>query len=167
MYYRLLGLCPWDSPGKNTGVGCCFVLQIFLTQGLNLHVLYWQTDYLPLIIIAHQNKTQFSPEPVPPIWKLAQASHPHPSEGRQTENHSQRKVTKLITRTTTLPNSMKLCAMPCRAIQDKQVIVESSDKTWSTKEGTGEPLQYSCLRTPWTVWKGKMIGYWKRNSPGQ
>ena len=23
------------------------------------------------------------------------------------------------------------------------------------------------LGTPWTVWKGKMIGYWKRNSPGQ
>ena len=21
--------------------------------------------------------------------------------------------------------------------------------------------------TPWTAWKGKMIGYWKRNSPGQ
>ena len=20
-------LCPWDSPGKNTGVGCCFLLQ--------------------------------------------------------------------------------------------------------------------------------------------
>ena len=29
-------LCPWDSPGKNTGVGCCALLQeIFLTQGLN------------------------------------------------------------------------------------------------------------------------------------
>ena len=28
--------CPWDSPGKNTGVGCHFLLQeIFLTQGLN------------------------------------------------------------------------------------------------------------------------------------
>ena len=25
----------------------------------------------------------------------------------------------------------------------------------------------SALRTPWTVWKGKMIEYWKRNSPGQ
>ena len=26
----------WDSPGKNTGVGCNFLLQgIFLTQGLN------------------------------------------------------------------------------------------------------------------------------------
>ena len=30
-------LCPWDSPGKNTGVGCHFLLQgIFLTWGLNL-----------------------------------------------------------------------------------------------------------------------------------
>ena len=29
-------LCPWDYPGKNTGVGCHFLLQgIFLTQGLN------------------------------------------------------------------------------------------------------------------------------------
>ena len=29
-------LCPWDSPGKNTGVGCHFLLQgILLTQGLN------------------------------------------------------------------------------------------------------------------------------------
>ena len=36
-------LCPWDFPGKNTGVGCHFLLQgIFLTQGLNLHVLHWQ-----------------------------------------------------------------------------------------------------------------------------
>ena len=30
-------LCPWNSPGKNTGVGCQFLLQeILLTQGLNL-----------------------------------------------------------------------------------------------------------------------------------
>ena len=35
---RLLG--PWDFPGKNTGVGCYFLLQgILLTQGLNLHLL--------------------------------------------------------------------------------------------------------------------------------
>ena len=33
-------LCPWDSPGKNTGVGCHFLLQgIFLTQGLHLCLL--------------------------------------------------------------------------------------------------------------------------------
>ena len=38
-------LCPWNSPGKNTGVGCHAVLQgIFLNQGLNphlLHLLHW------------------------------------------------------------------------------------------------------------------------------
>ena len=29
-------LCPWDSPGKNTGVGCRFLLRgNFLTQGWN------------------------------------------------------------------------------------------------------------------------------------
>ena len=40
-------LCPWDSPGKNTGVGCQALLQgIFLTQGLNLGLLRWrQTLY--------------------------------------------------------------------------------------------------------------------------
>ena len=33
-------LCPWDFPGKNTGMGCHFLCQgIFPTQGLNLHLL--------------------------------------------------------------------------------------------------------------------------------
>ena len=33
-------LCPWDSSGKNTAVGCHFLLQeIFLTQRLKLHLL--------------------------------------------------------------------------------------------------------------------------------
>ena len=27
-------------------------------------------------------------------------------------------------------------------------MVESSDKTWSTGEGNGKPLQYSCLESP-------------------
>ena len=35
--------------------------------------------------------------------------------------------------------------MLCRATQDKRVMVERSDKTWSTGEGNGKPLQYSCL----------------------
>ena len=32
--------------------------------------------------------------------------------------------------------------------QDGQVIVESSDKTLSTGEGNGKPLQYSSLKNP-------------------
>ena len=31
---------------------------------------------------------------------------------------------------------------------DGRVMVESSDQTWSTGEGTGKPLQYSCLENP-------------------
>ena len=38
--------------------------------------------------------------------------------------------------------------MPCRATQDGQVIVESSDKMWSAGEGNDKPLQYSCLENP-------------------
>ena len=38
--------------------------------------------------------------------------------------------------------------MPYRATQDGQVMAESSDKTWSTGEGNGKPLQYHCLENP-------------------
>ena len=38
--------------------------------------------------------------------------------------------------------------MPCRASQDRQVMVETSDRIWSTGEGNGTPLQYSCLENP-------------------
>ena len=42
-------LCPWDFPGKNTGVGCHFLLQgIFLTQGLNPHLLHCKRILNPL-----------------------------------------------------------------------------------------------------------------------
>ena len=44
---------PWDSAGKNTGVGCHALLQgIFPTQGLNSHLLgllHWQVGSLPLV----------------------------------------------------------------------------------------------------------------------
>ena len=39
-------------------------------------------------------------------------------------------------------------SMPCRATQDGQVMVESSDKMLSTGEGNGKPVQYSCLENP-------------------
>ena len=61
----------------------------------------------------------------------------------------------LITWTTALSISMKLLAMQCRATQDVWVIMESSDKTWSTGEGNGKPLQYSCLKNPRNSMKRK------------
>ena len=42
-----------------------------------------------------------------------------------------------------LHNSVKLWAIPCRAIQDGPVIVGSSGKTWCTGGGNAIPLQYS------------------------
>ena len=33
-------------------------------------------------------------------------------------------------------------------LQDGRVIVEKSDRMWSTGEGNGKPLQYSCLENP-------------------
>ena len=45
-------------------------------------------------------------------------------------------------------NSIKLWAMLCGATQDGWVILDRSDRTWSTGEGNGKPLQYSCLENP-------------------
>ena len=38
--------------------------------------------------------------------------------------------------------------MLCGATQEWQVMVERSDRMWSTGEGNGKPLQYSCLENP-------------------
>ena len=43
--------------------------------------------------------------------------------------------------------------MPCRATQDRQVMVESSDKMWAIGKGNSKPLQYSCLENPINVMK--------------
>ena len=43
--------------------------------------------------------------------------------------------------------------MPCGATQDGWVIVEMSDRMWSTEEGNGKPLQYSCLENPMSSMK--------------
>ena len=35
-----------------------------------------------------------------------------------------------------------------RASQDRVIMVERSDKMWTTGAGNGKPLQYSCLENP-------------------
>ena len=46
-----------------------------------------------------------------------------------------------------MSNSMKL-SHARGATQDGQIMVERSDRMWSTGEGNGKPLQYSCLENP-------------------
>ena len=66
-----------------------------------------------------------------------------------------------------LCNSVRPRAMQCRATQDWQVIVERSDKIWSTGRGNGKPLQYLVVRIPWIVWKGKKMWHQKMSPPSK
>ena len=61
--------------------------------------------------------------------------------------YSQKTSQSNHTRTTASSNSMKP-SLACGATQDGQVMAERSDRMWSTGEGTGKPLQYSCLENP-------------------
>ena len=72
------------------------------------------------------------------------------------KSYSQKTSQSNHTRTTALSNSMKL-SDPLGATQDRQVMVERSDRMWSTGEGKGKPLQHSCLENPMNSMKGKMI----------
>ena len=42
-----------------------------------------------------------------------------------------------------------------RATQDGGIMVERSDTMWSTGEGNGKPLQYSCLENPMNSMKSQ------------
>ena len=49
-------LCPWDFPGKNTGMGCHFLLQeIFPTEGLNPGLLHCRQT---LYHLSHQGSPE-------------------------------------------------------------------------------------------------------------
>ena len=61
--------------------------------------------------------------------------------------YSQKTSQSNLTRTTALSNSMKL-SHSHEVTQDRQVMVERSDRMGSTGEGNGKPLQYSCLENP-------------------
>ena len=61
--------------------------------------------------------------------------------------YSQKTSQSNHTKTTALSNSMKLSH--ARGVtQNGRVMVKRSDRMWSTGEGNGKPLQYSCLENP-------------------
>ena len=51
-------LCPWDSPGKNTGLGCHFLLQgILSTWESNLGLLYYTQILYQMLQANHHHQT--------------------------------------------------------------------------------------------------------------
>ena len=51
------------------------------------------------------------------------------------------------------------------ATQDDGVMVERSDRMWSTGEGNGKPLQYSCLVNPMNSMKRQNDRILKKELP--
>ena len=68
------------------------------------------------------------------------------------------------TKTTTLSNSMKLSHVR-GATQDGWVMVERSDRMWSTGDENGKPLQYSCLENSMNSMKRQNDGILKEELP--
>ena len=66
--------------------------------------------------------------------------------------YSQKTSQSNHTRTTALSNSMKP-SHARRATQDGRVMVERSDRMWSTGEENGKSLQDSCLENPMNCMK--------------
>ena len=132
---------------------CCIIPTIVWPQanhraGTQPHpsVENWINDLLKLALTT-RTRASFACSQSLPLRSFPKP-HPHPPEGRQNENHNHRKLIKLITWITALSISMKLWAMPCRATQDRLVMVESSDKMWSSGEGNGKQLRHSFLENP-------------------
>ena len=78
--------------------------------------------------------------------------------------YSQKTSQSNHTRTTALSNSMKL-SHARGATQDGPVMVERSDRMWSTGEGNGKPLQYSCLENPMNSMKRRNDRMLKQELP--
>ena len=70
-------LCPWDSPGKNTRVGCHSLLQgIFPTQGSNLGLLHCRQI---LYHLSHQGSPKTSLKVLAGLHSFLEAPGENPS----------------------------------------------------------------------------------------
>ena len=124
---------PWGSPGKNTGVGCHFLLQCRKVK-------------------SESEVAQPSPILSDPMNCNLPGSSVHgiSSDCLQWFWSPEKWSLPLF------PFSpIYLPWSDSRATQDGKVVVESSDKMWSAGEGNGKPLHILALRTLWTVWNSK------------
>ena len=78
--------------------------------------------------------------------------------------YSQKTSQSNHTRTTALSNSMEP-SHAYEATQEGQVMMEMSDRMWSTGEGNGKLLQYSCLENPMNNMKRQNGRIPKENLP--
>ena len=66
--YPTMLLCPWDFPGKNTRMGCHFLLQgIFPTQGSNPDVLHYR--HIPYLLNYQEGPWRVDPNTTETIFQ--------------------------------------------------------------------------------------------------
>ena len=132
-------LCPWDFPGKNTGVGCHFLLQrIFPTQGSNpclLCLLHWQVDSLPLVPLES--------------WTIKKTEH-------------------LRIDAFKLWWWWRLLGVPWTARRSSQSVLKKINPEYSleSREGNGNPLQYYFQEDPTDrgAWQATVQGVTKSHT---
>ena len=157
-------LCPWSSPGKNTGVGCHFLFQgIFPTQGWYLRLLcllHWLADSL---LLSHLGS------PFLDLWLTLISSSYHLLSTLTFLPSSYKDHCDSIgsTHTTQVPLSVSRFLISTKSLLSYKVTLTASEaslvaqmvnnlpatqETWvqslgrgrSPGEGNGYPLQYSC-----------------------
>ena len=122
--------------------------------------------------IALPTREILSPQSVPPLRKLAQASYPYPSEGTkkkhefqfyglQNENYNHRKLNNMITWITALCNSWNY--QSCHSGHPRWISHDGEILWWRRN---GEPLQHSCLENPMNSVKRQKYIILKDETPG-
>ena len=129
--------CPWDSLGKNTGVGCHFLLQCMKVK----------------------SESEVS-QSCPTLSDPMDCSQP----GCSVRGIFQAIVLQWVA-TAALSNSMKLWAVLCRATKMDGSWWRVLTKMWSIGEGNGKPLRYSCLENPMNSMKRQKDMTWKDELP--
>ena len=89
--------CPWDSPGKNTGVGCHFLLQCVKVKSLSCDQLFatpWTAAYQAPPSMGFSRQEYQSGLPLPsPSWMLVEGKKP---QKQKTGSLNQRQRTSLL-----------------------------------------------------------------------
>ena len=101
-----------------------------------------------------RKRTSFSHSQFPPSGSFHKSLILIHQRADTLKPYSQKTSQSNHTRTTALSNAMKP-SHSCGATQDGRVMLERSDRMWSTGEGNGKPLQYSCLENPMNSMKSQ------------
>ena len=124
--------CPWDSPGKNTGVGCHSLHQCMkvkseseVAQSVWLLATPWSAAYQSPPTMGFSRQEYWGGLPLPSLrCKLSSGKEP---------------------------------AYQCRRLRYVSSVPGSGR---SPGGGHGNPLQYSCLESPWTEEPGRLHSPW-------